>query len=205
LDQAGKLMMENTLKILCLKGDKILPFISELAKLRIEIFKNYPYLYDGNLDYEYNYLNTYVKCKESIIVFVFDQNKVIGASSAIPLEFETIEFQQPFIDNNINIKDVFYFGESVLLPEYRGQHIYKQFFAEREKAAREYGCKIAAFAAIERESIDPRKPADYVSLDKVWEHFGYKKQSNLCAYFEWKEIGEISPTFKPLIFWIKKL
>lgn len=200
--------MENNLKILRLKGDDIIPFIPELAKLRIDIFKNYPYLYEGDLEYEYKYLNTYVKCKESIIVFIFDQkkqNKVVGASSAIPLEFETIEFQQPFIDNNINIKDVFYFGESVLLPEYRGQHIYKQFFAEREKAAREYGCKITAFAAIDRPPNDPRKPIDYVSLDEVWEHFGYKKQSHLCAYFEWKEMGESIPTFKPLIFWIKKL
>lgn len=136
--------MKQDLKILCLKGQDILPYIPELAKLRIEIFKSYPYLYDGDLDYEYTYLNTYVKCKESIIVIVFDRNKVVGASSAIPLEFETIEFQKPFLENNISIKDVFYFGESVLKVAYRGRGIYRHFFTERELAAKEYGSKLMA-------------------------------------------------------------
>jgi hypothetical protein len=53
--------MNQDLKILRLKGQDIIPFIPELAKLRIEIFKSYPYLYDGDLDYEHNYLNTYSK------------------------------------------------------------------------------------------------------------------------------------------------
>src|ERR1700733_15359022 len=114
-------MMKQDLKILRLKGQDILPYIPELAKLRIEIFKAYPYLYDGDLDYEYNYLNTYVKCKESILVIALDHDKVVGVSSAIPLEFETIEFQTPFLEIGINIKDVFYFGESILQVAYRGR------------------------------------------------------------------------------------
>jgi len=197
--------MKQDLKILCLKGQDILPYIPELAKLRIEIFKSYPYLYDGDLDYEYTYLNTYVKCKESIIVVVFDRDKVVGASSAIPLEFETIEFQKPFLENNISIKDVFYFGESVLKVAYRGHGIYRHFFTEREAAAKEYGSKIAAFAAIERPLDDPKKPKNHVPLDFVWKHFGYEKHTELCMYFEWKEIGEALKTTHPLIFWQKKL
>jgi GNAT superfamily N-acetyltransferase len=197
--------MQENLKILRLKGPDIIPFIPELARLRINIFKEYPYLYDGNLDYEYKYLDTYIKCPESVIVFALDHNKVVGASSGIPLEFETIELQKPFLDNQINIQDVFYFGESVLEPEYRGRNIYRQFFAQREAAAREYGCKIAAFAAVERDPDDPRKPKDYVPLDDVWKYFGYEKHPELYAYFEWKEVGEKIQTPKPMIFWLKKL
>lgn len=197
--------MKQDLKILRLKGQDIIPYIPELAKLRIEIFKFYPYLYDGDLDYEYNYLSTYVKCNESIIVVVLDHDKVVGASSAIPLEFETIEFQQPFLDNGINTKDVFYFGESVLQVAYRGRGIYRHFFTEREAAAKKYGAKFAAFAAIERPLNDPKKPTDYFPLNSVWEYFGYEKHPELCMYYKWKEIGEAFQTSKPLIFWLKKL
>lgn len=197
--------MKRDLKILRLKGQDIFPFIHELAKLRIEIFKSYPYLYDGDLDYEYNYLNTYVKCKESIMVIALDHDRVVGVSSAIPLEFETIEFQKPFLENGINVKDVFYFGESLLQVAYRGRGVYRHFFTEREAAAKEYGSKIAAFAAIERPLDDPKKPKDYVPLNSVWEYFGYEKHPELCMYYEWKEIGEVQKTSKPLIFWLKKL
>jgi len=99
--------MNKDLRILCLKGQDILPFIPELARLRIEIFKSYPYLYDGDLDYEYNYLNTYVQCNESIIVLALDHGKVVGVSSAIPLEFETIEFQKPFLSMVLILKMYF--------------------------------------------------------------------------------------------------
>lgn len=197
--------MKDDLKVLSYKGNAILPFIPELAKLRISIFKEYPYLYEGDLDYEYKYLNTYVKCPESVIVIAFDNDAVVGASSSIPLEFETIEFQKPFLENNINVKDVFYFGESVLRHEYRGRKIYRQFFTQREEAAKEYGSKIAAFAAVERMPNDPRKPKDYQPLDDIWHYFGYEKNPALRAYFNWKEIGEKAETPKPLSFWLKKL
>lgn len=197
--------MSKDIKIIRLKGQEIIPYIPELAALRISIFKAYPYLYDGNLEYENIYLHTYVKCQESIIVLAFDHDKVVGASSAIPLEYETIEFKKPFLENHINVHDVFYFGESVLQPPYRGQNIYRHFFSQREEAARAYGSKLVAFAAVERASDDARKPTDYVPLDNVWKHFGYAKHPELCTYFKWKEIGEERETFKPLIFWLKTL
>lgn len=197
--------MEKDFKILRLKGKDTIPFIPELAKLRIDILKSYPYLYDGDLDYEYNYLDTYVKCPESIIVLALDHDKVVGVSSAIPLEFETIEFQKPFLENHINSHDVFYFGESVLQPEYRKRGIYRHFFTEREAAAKEYGSKLTAFAAVERPLNDPKKPDNYVPLDSVWKHFGYEKHPELCMYYDWKVIGETSQTTNPLIFWLKKL
>ena len=73
-------------------------------------------------------------------------------------KFETEEFKKPMLEHGISIPDVFYFGESLLLPPYRGKHIYRQFFLEREAAARAYGCKIAAFCAVERPHDDPRRP-----------------------------------------------
>jgi hypothetical protein len=77
--------------------------------------------------------------------------------------------------------------------------------SERETAAKDQGCKIAAFVAIERTVDDPRKPKDYVPLDDVWRHFGYEKHPELCAYLSWMEIGDTKESPKPLIFWLKTL
>lgn len=197
--------MKQLLKILCVKGQEIIPYISDLAQLRIDIFKNYPYLYEGDFAYELNYLKTYTNCSESFMVLVLDGKNVIGASTALPLLFETAECQKPFFEANLEIQNIFYLGESLLLPKYRGQGIYKIFFEERENAARKYGCKITTFCAVERQMDDPRKPVDYVSMVDTWHKFGYKKHPEICAYYKWKEIGESAESEKPMIFWMKNV
>jgi GNAT superfamily N-acetyltransferase len=193
------------LKIKRLKGEAILPYIEDFAWLRMEVFKAYPYLYEGDLTCEREYLQNYIACPETILVLAFDEKKVIGVSSAIPLEFETVETKKPFLEHNMNIQDIFYLDSSVLLPAYRGKNIYRHFFHEREAAAIEYGCKITTFCAIERPFNHPKKPDDYFPLNDIWTHFGYKKCPELSAYFEWKEVGEESKSRKPLVFWMKYL
>ena len=198
-------MTTETLKVVCLKGQEIFPYISALANLRVKIFREYPYLYVGDFDYEKNYLQTYTQCNESIMVIVSDKENVVGASTAVPLIFEVKEFQKPFIDHRINIEDIFYFGESILLPAYRGRNIYRRFFEAREAAARLYGSKMTAFCEVERAKDDPRRPKNYKPLDNVWQHFEYQKHPELCAYFPWQEIGETQMSVKPMIFWLKTL
>lgn len=187
------------------KGSQGLVYIDSLAELRINIFKDYPYLYQGNLEYEKKYLNTYANCKEAILVIVKDGAHVVGVSTAIPLEFETPECQKPFIEQNLTLNKIFYFGESVLLPQYRGSGIYRQFFHERENAARNYGSHMAAFCAVVRDENDPRRPKGYVPLDSIWQRYGYKQHHNLRAFYEWQEIDSPTQTSKPMVFWTKEL
>lgn len=200
------LFMGKELRVIRFKGAAASQYIPQLAELRYKVFRDYPYLYEGDdPNYEENYLRTYTACPESILVLIFDNDRVVGASTAIPLEFETTECQKPFLENNIVVKNVFYFGESVLLHPYRGQNIGKRFFAEREAAAREYGCKITAFCAVERPANDPRRPADYWPLDAFWQKLGYQKHPALRTEYEWKEIGESVLSAKPMVFWLKTL
>jgi len=195
----------NTFTIKSLKGEEIHPYITALAELRIAVFKEYPYLYEGSLEYEINYLKTYVNCPQTTLILAFDKDRVIGASTAIPLEFETPECQQPFIENDFELSSIFYLGESVLLPAYRGQGVYKHFFAGRESAAREYGSLYTAFCAVVRQEDDKRRPQHYVPLDSIWQKFGYEKHPQINAYYSWTEIGDTKQTTKPMIFWIKTL
>ena len=193
------------LNIIRLKGKYILPYIEHLAKLRLGIFKDYPYLYAGDLEYEMHYLETYIKCPESVMVIALDGNQVVGASTSMPLEFEDRVFQTPFLTAGMKIQDIFYLGESVLQPAYRGQGTYKYFFKEREAAAREYGAQYTAFCAVERPLNHPQKPENYIPLDAVWNRFGYQKHPKLHTQFKWKEIGEENASPKTMVFWLKKI
>lgn len=46
---------------------------------------------------------------------------MVGAATGVPMADETNEFKGPFVEAGWNPDEIFYFGESALLPEYRGQ------------------------------------------------------------------------------------
>ena len=88
-------------------GKEILPFLDDLARLRIEIFKDFPYLYDGNMAYERVYLKTYSDCPDSFFVIVRnDDDRIVGVSTSVPLESEDEEFKQPFLDNGYDVEKI---------------------------------------------------------------------------------------------------
>lgn len=178
--------------------------IDALAQLRIEVFREFPYLYDGDLQYEKGYLKTYTQSQNSLIVLVWDGDRAVGASTAIPLLEETAEVQQPFIDAGMELERLFYCGESVLLSDYRGQGVGVRFFELREQAARRGGFQQICFCAVQRPDDHPRKPAGYQPLDLFWQNRGYQKQPHLTTQFSWKDLDEEVESFKPMAYWLKE-
>jgi GNAT superfamily N-acetyltransferase len=194
------------IRILTGRAPELRAFVPDLARLRITVFREFPYLYDGSLAYEENYLETYLRCPESVVVLALDGERVIGASTGLPLEFETAEFRQPFLDAGLAPGRIFYCGESVLLAEYRGRGLYREFFAGRERHARELGrFERMVLCAVVRPDDHPRRPPDYVPLDAVWERFGYAKRPDLATSFEWKDLDEDTASAKRMVFWEKLL
>ena len=47
-------------------ADAILAAVPDLARLRIGVFREFPYLYDGSLDYERDYLADYASTEGAI-------------------------------------------------------------------------------------------------------------------------------------------
>lgn len=196
--------MSKNIKIERKSGNALQPFIPELARLRIEVFRDFPYLYDGDLAYEEKYLQTYINCPESVIVLAFDDDKIIGASTAIPLKYETEDVQRPFIVQGYNVEDVFYCGESVLNKHYRGLGIGVKFFEQREAHAADLGgFKHICFCCVERPIDHPRRPADYVPLDQFWNKRGFFKHPELKTTYSWKDLDDTVETPKPMTFWLK--
>lgn len=190
----------------CLSGPAAEPFRDDLAALRIRVFREYPYLYAGSLEYERHYLQTYLECPDSLLIVVEDDGQVVGCSTALPLAEAAPEFSRPFAESDIDPDGVFYFGESVLLPEYRGRGIGHAFFDQREAFALGMGrFRLTAFCAIDRPPDHPRRPPDYQPLDPFWEKRGYRRQPHLFARFSWKEVDELAETAKQLTFWTREL
>ncbi len=194
-----------TIRIQSFSGEAAAPYFDDLARLRIVVFRAFPYLYDGSHDYERTYLATYARSEGAVFVLAFDGDRVVGASTGMPMVDETAEVKAPFLKAGYNPHSIFYFGESVLLPEYRGHGIGVRFFDEREAQARKLGLSICTFCAVERSADHPRRPANYTPLDAFWRKRGYTHRPELKTTFTWQDLDETVQSPKTLSFWIRSL
>lgn len=188
-----------------LTGVALADALDHVARLRIEVFHAWPYLYDGDLEYERNYLQSYRDSDRAIVVGAFDKDRLIGASTGAPLPDHAEDFAAAFEGTGLNLGGIFYCAESVLLPEYRGQGIGHRFFDLREAHGRRLGFSKCAFCSVQRAADHPRRPEGYRPLDTFWRARGYVPLPGVVAQFSWKDIGEVDETPKPLQFWIRDL
>lgn len=199
-------MDENSgLTIRSLTGDDARGHLDAIAALRIAVFRDWPYLYAGDMDYERDYLSAYVRSPRSVFVLATDGDRVVGASTGIPLLDDAEAFRAPFATSDMDAAEVFYFGESVLLPEYRGRGLGHAFFDHREAHARSFGeYRWTAFAAVDRKADDPRKPAGHRGNEAFWAKRGYERQPDMTMRLHWDEVG-IGETGHALTFWLREL
>lgn len=196
----------SDVSVRCFRGTEIGDRIGDVARLRIAVFRDFPYLYEGDPAYEARYLQTYLRTPDSLFVLAMDGDRVVGASTGLPLEDEEASFRQPFLERGIPVHEVFYCAESVLLPDHRGRGLGHRFFDEREAHARRLGrFRWTAFAAVDRDPGDPRRPAGARSNDAFWTARGYVRQPDMTMRLAWREIGEVEESAKQLTFWLRPL
>lgn len=188
-----------------LTGTALKSKLDDLAGLRITVFREWPYLYDGDLDYERRYLSKFAASENAVIIGAFDGDGLVGAATAAPLADHFDDFAVPFKKAGLTPEQFFYFGESVLLAIYRGRGIGARFFEEREAAARKAGfCRIV-FCGVVRPDDHPLRPAAYVPLDGFWRNRGYQRMEGMVCDFSWRDIGDAGETPKPMQFWMRDL
>ena len=129
----------HTVRLEILTGPSLEAALPALAGLRIKVFREWPYLYDGDLAYEEAYLQRYRNSKDAIVVGAFDGDRLVGASTGTPLVDHAEDFAVAFAGSEIDLNTVFYCAESVLLPAYRGLGLGHSFFDARESHARDHG------------------------------------------------------------------
>jgi GNAT superfamily N-acetyltransferase len=195
-----------TLRVESLTGPAVRAAIPELARLRVTVFREWPYLYDGTIGYETAYLRRFAASKDAVVVIAYDGDAVVGVATGAPLGDHAEAFAKAFTDRGLNIDQIFYCGESVLLSEFRGRGLGHAFFDGREAHARALGrFTHVTFCGVVRPGDHPLKPKDYRSLDAFWMKRGYAKAEGLTAKFAWKDVDQPGDTEKLMQFWIKAL
>ncbi len=178
--------------------------LDDVAALRIAVFRDWPYLYDGDLAYERDYLRAYA-APGAVVVGAFDGARLVGAATGAPMEDHAADFAAAFAQRPEPLNQIFYCAESVLLPAYRGHGLGHAFFDEREAQARRLGRRWSAFCSVIRPDDHPARPPDYRPLDGFWRKRGYAPLPGAVAQFRWKDIGDVDQTAKPLQFWMRAL
>jgi GNAT superfamily N-acetyltransferase len=194
-----------TLTIRPLTGPDLDAHLDGVAALRIAVFRDWPYLYDGDLEYERRYLQTYRDSHGAILVGAFDGDRLVGAATGTPMEDHADDFAAPTAALGVPLDRIFYCAESVLLPAYRGRGIGHRFFDEREAHARRLGRTHCVFASVKRPDDHPMRPEGYRGNDVFWTKRGYAPLPGAVATFSWRDIGQAGQTAKPLQVWWRAL
>lgn len=190
-----------TLTVRPLIADEIEAALPALGALRIAVFREWPYLYEGSETYERDYVRAFAAAESAVLVAAFDGDTIVGAATASPMAAQDPQVLACFPDPG----GFFYFGESVLLPGYRGRGIGHAFFDHREAHARACGAKVAAFCGVVRPADHPLRPADFHPLDTFWRGRGYAPVPGLVTEFEWQDIDRPEATPHPMQFWTRRL
>ena len=179
--------------------------LDDVARLRIEVFRDWPYLYEGSLDYEREYLGVYAENPRTVLIGAFAGDRMVGAATGAPMTDHAAAFAAPLTAAGLDPKDVFYCAESVLLPGWRGKGVGHRFFDEREAAARADGFSISVFASVIRPQGHPLRPEAPRDLAPFWRARGYRPLDAPPAVFRWRDVGQAEETEKRLALWWRPL
>lgn len=179
--------------------------LDDLARLRITVFREWPYLYDGSLDYEQRYLRDFLDNPQAALIIARDGDEIVGAATASAMGGQDEAVRAPFEQRGMDISTRYYFGESVLRSDYRGQRIGHAFFDAREAAARDAGALAACFCAVIRPQDHVQRPTDARDLTGFWRKRGYAPIEGLIATYDWKDIDQASESQHEMQFWYREL
>jgi GNAT superfamily N-acetyltransferase len=189
-------------EVRCFTGREVAGRLDEAARLRISVFREFPYLYEGTEEAERLYLADHAGSPRGVLVVAEAAGRVVGVSTGLPLIDADPAFQAPFD----RPEDWFYFAESVVESEWRGRGIGHRFMEVREDHAKSLGFTRACFCAVERPSDHPLRPPGYRGNDDFWSKRGYRRQPDLRASYAWRQVdsGE-SEVENELVFWTRDL
>jgi hypothetical protein len=197
------------IKINFFRGPETLAWVDFIARLRISEFKKFPYLYSGDMDNEKKYLSAYARSDRSLFAIAFADNDIAGIMTGIPL-LESADVLPAdaiplFEKNQLNPEDFYYWGELIIVPEFRRSGISATLFNEANHAI-ESNYKNICFMAIDREQNHPLRPKNYWDTAQLWKKLGFI-QTAMKITIKWPTnlADQQIATDNTLSFWIKEL
>lgn len=188
-------------------GAKIAEHAHVISPL-LSIYGEWPYLYqqsDPLEDIDY-IMDRYAKQTDSVVCIAYNGPKAIGVAMGVPLTQAPPHYRDAFPENERR-PDIFYWGELVVLKEYRGKHVAHEMYTRM--AAHILGkYKAICFASLEREDnykLAHLKPAHEASLDSLWKRLGFEKRPDIKMQGKWTVLGDSEDSLHDMFYWWKKL
>ena len=188
-----------------LTGTAIADVLDEVATLRLEIFREYPYLYQGRREDERKYLGTYSEAPGACVILAYDGDAVIGAVAGIPLIHEDAQIQDAFTGTTFPLNELYYVGELLLRPAYRDCGLGQKLLARLESHVGSLGryCTLTC-ATVERPDDHPLRPRDYILMTRFLARTGFARLSEVTTSFTWREIDGVKRDHL-MQFWSKPI
>ncbi len=184
---------------------EIRDYLDELAKLRINIFQEYPYLYHGEQAYELTYLGIYAESADALAIVAHDDGALAGAVTAIPLKDEMTELTAPFNGTPYPLEQIFYIGELLFYSKYRSSGMGSRLIAQVEAYVRSLKrYRFLTCATVVRPDEHPQRPANYLPIDSFLHKNGFQPLAGITATFDWPELDGVSRSHS-MQFWLKRL
>lgn len=188
-----------------LTGTAIADALDDLATLRLDIFPEYPYLYQGRREDELTYLATYAGAPDAGVILACDGLTVIGAATGMPLIQEDAQMIDAFSGTTLPLNEVYYVGELLFCPAYRNCGLGRKLLDRLESHIRSLGrYHTLTCATVERPDDHPLRPRDYIPITRFLARTGFVRLPGVTTSFMWREIDGVKRD-QPMQFWIKDL
>lgn len=196
---------DRELSISLLSGAPVLGILEDLAALRLTIFREFPYLYDGLLADELKYLEHYATTPDALVATVSDAGRVVGAATGIPLAAEGPELVDPVSGAGHRVDEIYYVGELLFYQEYRSRGLgltLLQRVEDEVRSLRKY--RYLACATVQRPADHPDRPAQYLPIERFLGKTGFTTMGDLVTGFTWRDIDG-TECYHPMKYWIKNI
>jgi GNAT superfamily N-acetyltransferase len=172
-------------------GKDLEPYLNDVIRLRLEVFREYPYLYEGTEEEEYEYISdSYMQFPESLVVLLYEDHRIVGIATGKPLKKVKANIQSPLSQASYPIDDTFYLGELVLEKAYRGKMLGQQLYQSFENYVKKHtNYRLITFSEVERPPSDPLRPAGYISNENFWKAQEFVKHPEIRTLFRGKSSG----------------
>lgn len=182
--------MSSELNIEVHVGKHFLSYVDFLSQLRIDTFKEYPYLYEGNLEIESKHIRDFISDEKSMVVVAKVSNEIAGICTGTPLSNNSeiiSKLKKASQKKALELDGYYYCAELIVLPKFRGIGLTRKLLEIQDKKIAEWGFKSTCLLTIVRDTHHPLKPIEYKPTDEIWEKMGFHK-TDLMISQDWPTI-----------------
>jgi hypothetical protein len=161
-----------------IKNKEIESYTKYIASLRLMMFKEFPYLYEGSLEQEEKYLSFYTDFPDGRVVLAKQGGCIAGLLTGMPMISiceHISDFKKTLDEHKRTLNGAYYYGEGLVLPAYRGQGMLTKMFEVLNNEIKIMGYNHAYGITVIRDKNDARRPAHYRDTDTLWDRMGLTK------------------------------